>query len=263
MSTDLFVEKGLAGKPIDHCLVIDAHGHIGDCPFFPIIDSTMGTVLDSMDRLGINLFAVSAMPGIFGDAGRGNRLLAEWVEARPDRFFGYMSVDIGYPERIAPQLERGFADGLRGIKIYPGSALAPSHPYNHDNYRPVFEFADAHGLPILAHTWIDEVDHLRPQFERYPNITWILAHTGCPCFPKAKEAARQFGRVYLETCFSSCPRGLIEELVAQGFGEKLVWGTDTIFMDPSQQLGRVLFAQIPPADKEKILGQNAKRALRL
>ena len=48
-----------------------------------------------------------------------------------------------------------------------------------------------------------------------------------------------------------------------GLVDRIVWGSDAMFMDGSQQIGRVLFAQIPPEDKEKILGLNARRALRL
>ncbi len=33
--TDLFVQKALAGQPIDHCRVIDAHGHLGENPASP------------------------------------------------------------------------------------------------------------------------------------------------------------------------------------------------------------------------------------
>jgi hypothetical protein len=43
----------------------------------------------------------------------------------------------------------------------------------------------------------------------------------------------------------------------------VIWGSDAIFMGAPQQLGRVLFAQISDDDKTKILGLNAKRALRL
>ena len=74
---------------------------------------------------------------------------------------------------------------------------------------------------------------------------------------------RQYPNVYLELCFSPCPRALVEELVTAGLEDKLIWGSDAIFMDGAQQIGRVVFAQITPQQKAKILGLNARKALKL
>ena len=41
--------------------------------------------------------------------------------------------------------------------------------------------------------------------------------------------------------------------------DKIVWGTDIVFMSGEQQLGKILFAGISPEDKVKILGANALR----
>ena len=73
--------------------------------------------------------------------------------------------------------------------------------------------------------------------------------------------AREYPTVWVELCLSSCPRGLVEHLVAAGLEDKVVWGSDAVFLDQASQLGRVLFAQIPVATKRKILGLNARRAL--
>jgi predicted TIM-barrel fold metal-dependent hydrolase len=259
---DLFTQKARAGLPIDHCLVIDAHGHLGDLPSFPLVDTSFEAVVASMDRLGIDLFCVSAMPAIFGDAARGNRIVEAALRAYPDRFFGYMVADAGYPAKIMPELERCLAAGFRGVKVWSYGAK-PGLRYDHPNYRPIFEFAHANHLPVLAHTWGEELDQLEPAINEFPNINWLMAHT----FSSQKEKYLRFGKeyptVYLELCFSPCPRGLVEELVAEGLVDKTLFGSDAIFMGAPQQIGRVLFAQIPPQDKEKILGLNAVRALRL
>ena len=257
-----FAEAGFAGKPIDHALVIDAHGHLGTLPMLPIIDTTLESAVASLDRMGIDLFCVSSMPAIFGDAVRGNRIVEAAIQKYPDRFFGYMVVDAGYPEKIIPELERCLAAGFKGVKVWSYGAK-PGLPYDHPNYRPVFEFANAHKLPVLAHTWGGELDQLEPYIRSCPNIHWLMAHTGSAQKEKYIRFGKEYPTVFLELCFSPCPRGLVEELVEQGLADKLVWGSDAIFMGAAQQLGRVLFAQISDADKEKILGLNAKRALRL
>jgi predicted TIM-barrel fold metal-dependent hydrolase len=154
------------------------------------------------------------------------------------------------------------AAGFRGVKIWSYGAK-PGLPYDHPNYQPVFEFANAYGLPVLAHTWGAELDQLEPAIKTYPNITWLMAHTASSQKDKYIRFGKEFDNIYLELCFSPCPRGLVEELVSEGLTDKVVFGSDCTFMSATQQIGRVLFAQISPADKEKILGLNAMRALDL
>ncbi len=170
--------------------------------------------------------------------------------------------DVGYPERILPEFERCLDAGFIGVKIWSYGAK-PGLRYDHPNYRPVFEFASTHHLPILAHTWGDELDQLEPAINTYPAVTWLMAHTASTQKAKYIRFARQYPNVYLELCYSPSPRGLIESLVAENLADKLIFGSDSVFMGAAQQLGRVLFAQISPRDKSKILSQNAIRALGL
>lgn len=262
LSPDPFIAKALAGRPIDLCLVIDAHGHLGEPPNFALPESTAASVVRVMDRLGISLSCVSSMPALFGDAARGNRIVAAAMREFPQRFFGYMVADVGYPETIVPEFERCLQAGFKGVKIWSYGAK-PGLPYDHPNYRPVFEFANAHHLPVLAHTWGAELDQLEPAIHSFPNITWLMAHTASSQKEKYIRFGKDYPNVYLELCFSPCPRGLVEELVSEGLADKLIFGSDCTFMSATQQIGRVLFAQLSPQDKAKILGQNAKRALGL
>jgi predicted TIM-barrel fold metal-dependent hydrolase len=261
-AADTFVAKGLSGAPIDQCLVIDAHAHLGECPNFALPDGSSASVVRSMDRLGIRITCASSMPAIFGDASRGNRIVEDAMRQFPGRFFGYMVADVGYPERIVPEFEHCLQAGFRGVKVWSYGAK-PGLPYDHPNYRPVFEFADAHHLPVLAHTWGAELDQLEPAINAYPHITWLMAHTASSQKDKYVRFANTYPNVYLELCFSPCPRGLVESLVGAGLVDRLIFGSDCTFMSATQQIGRVLFAQIAPEHKEKILGLNAQRALGL
>lgn len=257
---DPLIQQALAGVPITACEIIDAHGHLGECPNFPLPDSSAASMVRSMDRLGIRCTGVSSLPAIFGDAVRGNRMVEEALREFPDRFFGYMVADTGYPERILPELERCLETGFRGIKIWSYGAK-PGLPYDHPNYQPVFEFAQTHRLPVLAHTWGAELDQLQPAIEKFPDVTWLLAHTASSHKEKYIHFGRLYPNVYLELCYSPSPRGLIENLVGEGLAEKLVFGSDCVFMSTAQQLGRVLFAKISTQEKALILGLNARRAL--
>jgi predicted TIM-barrel fold metal-dependent hydrolase len=127
----------------------------------------------------------------------------------------------------------------------------------------VFAHANAHALPVLAHVFGAELDELEPHIKAFPHVRWLLAHIGSARLEDYMRFARDYPSVWVELCLSSCPRGLIEHLVAAGLEDKVVWGSDAVFLDQASQLGRVLFAQIPVTAKRKILGLNAATVLGL
>ena len=259
---DKFAAAGRAGVALRDELIIDAHGHLGHGPDFPIIRPTAAALVTSMDRLGIRTTCVSSIPAIFGDAEHGNACVAEAIRAHPGRIFGYNVVDVGYPKKIGRQLEAGLAAGFRGVKVWSYGAR-PGLPYNHPNYDRVFAFANEHHLPVLAHVFGPELDELEGHIRCLPNVRWLLAHIGSAELEKYVRFAREFPTAYVELCLSLCPRGLVEHLVAEGIEDKVVWGSDAVFMNQASQLGRVVFAQISEQAKRKILGLNARRALGL
>ncbi|MAE66955.1 MAG: hypothetical protein CMJ18_22070 [Phycisphaeraceae bacterium] len=254
---DRFAEAGRAGRPITDCLMIDAHAHIGPPPGLPPIGTTAETLIRQMDRLGIDRAAVSALGAVFSLAARqGNDQLLEALRTWPDRLIGYMAVNVSDRDDILPELQRCFDAGLRAVKIWSYGARE-GLPYDHAHYDLVYGFADEHHLPILAHTWGAELDELEASFQSCRNIRWLLAHTGAQDLPKYIRAANEHEHVYLETCFSQCPRGLFETLVEAVPLHKIVWGSDQLFMSAAHQIGRVLFADIAPDQKRAILGKNA------
>ena len=261
MISDAYIDAVYTRRPLPGD-IIDAHAHLGPDACIPNVTHDLDRIVEGMDRLGARCMCVSAIPALYGDAGRGNRLVETAFRKYPRRFFGYMCADIGYPERILRELERCLAAGFRGVKVWSGGAR-PGLPYDHANYREVFAFAAGHRLPVLAHTWGGELEQLEPFVKQYPQVNWLLAHTASNLKADYIRLGQQYPNVYLELCFSPCPRGLVEELVAAGLEDKLLWGSDAIFMDGAQQIGRVVFAQIAAAQKAKILGQNAARVLGL
>jgi len=255
---DYFERQAFAGAPLSDAIVIDAHGHLGDDRDFPFPNTATEALVATMDRIGVDVTCVSSIPAIYGQSARGNAEVLAALARHPGRLFGYTVVDIGYPNRVQPELERGLAGGMRGVKIHSSSGL----PYRHPNYTPVYDFAAAHRLPLLAHTWSDqELDDLEPQFSRCPNVSFILGHAGAVAREHYVRLGHQYPNVYLELCFSACPRGLVEYFVGEGLAHKMLWGSDCIFMSMEQQIGRVIFAQISEGDKRLILGETAARVL--
>jgi hypothetical protein len=254
---DNFVVCGQAGTPVVDCLVIDVHTHIGPCHGIPIPDSSIEALIAQMDLLGIDLAYVSGLPAVMGVADKmGNDMVLDAMGRYRDRIRGYMALNVASPDTILPEMQRCYDAGMGAVKIY-SYGLREGLQYNHPTYEIIFEFADAHSLPVLAHTWGDELDQLEQSFQKYPHIRWLLAHTGSKDLPKYIKVAKEFENVYLETCFSACPRGLFEKLVSEVPLYKIVWGSDQLFISATHQLGRVLFAQLSSEQKQAILGANA------
>jgi predicted TIM-barrel fold metal-dependent hydrolase len=255
---DTFEIKAFSGKPIDNCMVVDAHGHIGECCHFPLYDASLESIIETMDRIGIDIFCASPHLVLSPYAKEGNDILIEAIRQYPKRIFGYMTANIGCSDSVLPELERCFNAGLRAVKIHSHNV-----PYSHPNYDILYQFANSNHLPILAHTWGSELKDIEKNFNKYKKINFILAHAGATDKENYARVSKEYHNVYLETCFSQCPRGLIEYFVKSELSDKILWGSDMTFMSAEHQVGRVIFADISETDKIKILGLNAINVLKI
>ena len=67
----------------------------------------------------------------------------------------------------------------------------------------------------------------------------------------------------METCSSRTALGATEFNVERAGEDKVLYGSDMALMDARQQIAKVVTADIPRGAKQKILGLNAMRLLRL
>jgi predicted TIM-barrel fold metal-dependent hydrolase len=209
--------------------------------------------------MGIDLTAVSSIPGTIGGWTRDNDRVIEAVRRYPDRFLGYITVNAHAPGSVVPECERCWEAGCRALKLHSGQGL----DYDHPNLAPALDFARERGCPILFHVWGRELEHMEPLIDRYHQNTWILAHAGCVDRENYARVASEHGNAVLETCFSRCPKGLLEYFVDQGLEDKVLWGSDAEFYASTHQFGRVLFAELPEGVKKKLLCDNAQRVFEL
>ena len=258
MKEDQYTQAALLGRPVPG-FVVDIHGHLGENNSFRILHhDDIDLFVHEMDRHGVDVCGVSAVPAAIGGIEQGgNAAVLEAVRRHPDRFFGWAAANPHYPDAMMLEIERCYEAGCRGIKIHNSIGLA----YDHENYVPLYEFAAGLGLPVLAHSWGGELDLMRPLFEKYPGVKWSLAHAGASEADKYVDVARRYENVYLDTCYSRSPRGLIEHFVRSGVGNKTMFSSDSCFMGLAQQLGRVLLADLTAEEKAMVLGGNAKRFL--
>ena len=256
---DRYMEVGWEGRPIEFHFVMDAHAHLGQHENFISIGAAAEGMLQCKDRMGIDRTAISSIPGTIGGWTRGNDEVIQALQRYPDRFLGYITINAHNPSSVLSEAERCWSAGCRALKLHSGQGL----DYDRDEIRPALDFANDRGCPILCHVWGRELDHMEKLIEKYARSVWILAHAGCTEREKYARVASQYENAVLETCYSRCPKGLLEYFVGEGLEDKILWGSDACFYASTHQFGRVLFAELSPAIKKKLLCDNARRVFKL
>ena len=254
-------EMGITGARLDGVLVIDAHTHCGPGAEMDW-DTSIGRFVQHMDRIGIDTTILAPMVSGEGlSLQQYNDLVYEYITAHPDRFRGYCWITPQYPENMQGELTRCFDQmGFVGIKIHNSYS---KYRYDGARYEPMFEFANARGIPILAHTFGDDsVTQLAALAQKYPAIPFLVAHAGAGDFDSTIEHAKQVPNLYLELAYSYGTPYIIERMVREVGADRVIWGSDSIFISSANQIGKVLCADISEDDKLKVLGKNARRIFR-
>lgn len=251
-------------------MIIDAHIHRGSMPPQPCRDLTLEDLLALMDRLGIQTAIGSHCLALYlGDMEAAGRIAEQEHATSGGRICAFHYYD---PRRQALSLavmERYAGHpAFRGIKIHPSFALTPA---GSPAYRPAWEFAQKHRLPILTHSW-DLSDQnpkqafsYPPEFEGYvstfPDVTLVLAHAGGRYNGVLQACA--LGRRHPNVCFDIAgdlyENGFLEYLVEQVGADRVMYGSDCPMMDPRTMLGVVLGAGLSEAERQKILHDTANR----
>lgn len=263
---DKILQRALQGQPIDDMLVIDAHAHIvqpggrgaervfmnqGDAP----------SVVERNRRLGVDRTCVSSWTAIWGDYKTGNEDTLQAMQELGEAVIGYAVLDPNYVTDWQAELRYYYLqNGCMGIKpYYPRMRV----PYNDPWFRPWWEFGNAHRLFALMHPSDNFVQEMEDLASRYPDITFLLAHSGWTWKVARQHVglARAFPNCFLEITFTSVLGGVIEYMVREVGSERVVYGSDAPMRDPAPQFGWVAFADIDEQDKRNILGRNMQRIL--
>lgn len=236
--------------------IVDAHGHLGGWFAFAIADSSTESLLRVMDSCGVDTMCVSHLLAIGPDSRAGNALLLDELAKHPGRFLGYAVYDPHdpeAPERTADLLAR---PGVIGLKLHPDTH---QHELDGPGYAAAFELAAEHGRIVLSHgmygsPWCGP-ERFAEVAPRYPSVQLLMGHAGLfPAgLPAAAEVAMQHQNVTLEICSSRLTARHVAWLVSAVGADRMVFGSDALFLDLRVGLGRVLLAPIAPADRDQLL----------
>ena len=154
---------------------------------------------------------------------------------------------------IDPRNDRTFEQAKRmlncdkcvGIKLHP-----LNHKYELEKYGDkIFSFAAQYHAVVQIHPQ-KAADYILPMANKYPEVTFIMAHLGDEKYVDAIAFSRH-GNVYVDTSgIASSKNRVIEYAVGKVGSERILFGTDTYA--PGFQRGRIEYALISQKDKENI-----------
>lgn len=261
------LEHAVTGTPVEDVFICDAHAHMG--PYFNFLvneDGSPEAMVRSMDRLGIDVSIASPHIAITCDYREGNRHAYEAAERFPGRIVPFVVVNPNYP---LAEIEAEIAHwDERGIVAFKFHASLHGTDTLDDGYAPAYEYADEHSLPILSHSWSGAGGPLKvieTLSERYANVQFVNAHSssGWAVIDASCELAERFERVWLDLTGSRLVYGGLERMVERVGADRILWGTDSPFIDPRPGLGRMLCADVSDEDRRRMLGLNARALYRL
>ncbi len=265
-------------KPADslwgHCLsgrplgidIVDAHFHLGPSGGYVLKyqdeRSQIKPALKIMDSLGIQTVLVSGMQALLSEAVAGNNLLEKVLSPNSNRFKGYLGFNPFYADELVRNFDRYFSGQFFiGFKTLCGYW---SVKINDPRFKPMWDYANRHHLPILNHTWgKDDICLLKDVVKKYPHAHFLLGHSGGSAEGRreAESLAQGNHNVYLEWCGSFCCNDSWEKTLQAVNPRQVVFGTDAMAHDIYWELGRLLSLDVPDKILIPILGQNMRRIM--
>ncbi|MBI2442194.1 MAG: amidohydrolase family protein [Lentisphaerae bacterium] len=249
--------------------IVDAHYHLGGSGGFVLetnnLREQITATLKKADALGVRLMLVSGLEGLLGpDPIEGHQKLVRALRPHRRRLRPYFGFNPRFADILAPrlgQIMRDFA-GFKTLCDYWAVNIAD------ERFRPMWEHAQAHCLPILNHTWegtINSPAMLKAVVKRYPRAIFLLGHSGGGDTGRAEaeELAAAHANVYLEWCGSFCSATPWEDTLRRVSTGKVVYGSDAYCHGVPWELGRLLSLNLPDAALVPVLSANMRRILAL
>lgn len=237
-------------------LVIDAHNHLGDRPG---AKQTGADLVAKIDAVGVDKAVI--FPFVEGNFT--NDPIKEAYDQFPDRLIPYCAVNPWQPD-AADEVRRCVRDwGFKGLKLHP--TINGFHLSDPNLVDPLFKVAEEYDIPIIVHGASDLLNsptEFAQMAARFPKVSLLMAHMGFFWgVDQAIAFAKQFPNLYLET--SRAPIFEIQTAVRELGPDKVIWGTDSPFVDYEWEYKKMERATSDQLGYAKIVGGNIARLLKI
>ncbi|HEX6350158.1 MAG TPA: amidohydrolase family protein [Candidatus Dormibacteraeota bacterium] len=208
-----------------------------------------------------------------------NEFVAGAVQAHPEVFIGFGSVDPLKGEEAVRGVEKIKGLGLKGVKLHPSiQKFAPDD----ERYWPVFAKCQELGLITLFHTGTSGIgagmpggqgirlDYCRPirldtVAAEFPELQVIAAHFGAPWHEELLAIAVHKTNVHIDIS-GYAPHNIPESVQRAMRGrlqDQFLFGSDYPFIQPERCLEELAALGLPDQVMEKVLLSNGRRLLGL
>lgn len=184
-----------------------------------------------------------------------NRVVAQIVRSRPDRFYGFAFVHPDRDRGRVPNLVREAVEefGFCGIKV---------HRYDGRITREICEAARAYAMPVLYDV-MGEVSVVELLANEYPEVSFIIPHLGSFADDWSAQIAfiphlQKWGNIHTDT--SGVRRfDLLQRAVESAGAHKILFGSDGPWLHPGVELAKVKLLGLPPSEEVLVLAGNFLR----
>ncbi|MBR7111018.1 MAG: amidohydrolase family protein [Clostridia bacterium] len=257
-----YVEEFEANGRLTSINVIDTHTHMGaiagvSSPICEMEDCLAYLEKKAVKQIWCTPDADYHCPMNF------NSEIQSYMKKYPGKVLGYYAFNPNYEQdyidRIGMVLENDSFIGVKVLPEYHGNKL------DGKNYVRCLEFANEHNLIFLSHTWggspCNSPDNVAKILPKYRNLQFVMGHSAPGALDDAIELVKTYDNVYLDICDIHRNSGIIEKMCREVGSEKVIFGTDMPWYDPSYAIGSVIYADITDNDRENIFYKNAERMI--
>jgi len=243
-------------------MLIDCHAHLGTSLFG--VEQSAETLLASMDRHDIGQAIIIPLKPPGYHFGPENDRIADAVARHRDRFAGFARVDPWQGPAALDELRRGIETlGLIGLFLHP---FEEQFAANDERTFPLMEYLDDHGLPLMIAGGYPVFSHpsqIADLASQFPNLTIIATHGGQinisgVLLADALRTMRANPNVVMETS-GIYREDFIEDTVAELGAGRVVWGSNSPYMDQGFETLRVRRAHLDEDAKRQIGGETIRR----
>ena len=245
---------------------IDMHTHINtgskfdSSPNSLLYDASLEYLMKMNEAAGIEKMFCSTFSSVLSceEVEKENEFLYE-LSQKTDCLYQWVVIDPRNDNTFLQAEKMLESPKSVGIKLHP-----PMHGYSLKEFGDkIFSFAEKYKAIVLIHPE-QSPDYILPFAEKYPDVTFIMAHMGAfreDSYADAIEFAKH-NNVYIDTSSSNSMKNKVLEYVVERCGsDRILFGTDTYAA--GFQKGRIEYALISEEDKANILWKNAERLFQI
>ncbi|MBI9043532.1 MAG: amidohydrolase [Anaerolineaceae bacterium] len=249
------------GEALKDLLIIDGHAHLGEYAGFLIHKPHAASMVEVMDKIGMQAAIISSNAAIRSNPAYGNKETLQAVRDFPGRLFGYVTANPYYAENFKVELNHYLDQpGFVAIKLHP--EMHDNYPLRGPRYEPMWKIAAERKVPVLFHTYFggDSLEDIAWLANRYPHIPLLVGHQLQDKNMEAMaELANTFENIYVDLTVPEI-YGSVEFFVAAVDNiEQIIFGTDFPWGNCHFRVGAVIYARISDEEKRLILGKNAAK----